>query len=107
MAARRTSPPAVRVTLLDAVADVAKRERRTVRAVVETALERYVEAQPPPQTKVNGKRKAARSVRRRVHAGLALWDALQRAGGPVPASAWKTVPRDGSLDPDRYIYGRP
>ena len=100
---RRSAPPAVKESLLEAVADVAKRERRSVRAVVETALERYIDATPP--AKLNGKRKSV--PRREVHAGRALGEALQRAANKVPASAWKAVPRNGSLDPDRYIYGRP
>jgi hypothetical protein len=108
MATRRTSPPALRVSLLEAVADAAKRERRSVRAVVETALERYLGDKATLPAKGNGKRKSpARALHRSGHAGRDLWEALQRAAATAPAAAWKAVPRDGSLDPDRYIYGRP
>ena len=72
---RRSAPPAVIESLLEAVADVAKRERRSVRAVVETALEQYVAATPP--AKRNGKQKSVPG--REVHAGRALGEALERA----------------------------
>ena len=83
----------------------AKRRRRSVAAIIADALERYLEdlgpQSKPPTARPRGKN-------RKQTADLAdLFATVRAAFRDVPASEWKKLPRDGSLDPDRYIYGRP
>ncbi len=97
-------PPALRAE----AEKLAKRERRSVKAVVCTAVAHYANARREPSGTENRAPAKSKRARRTVnqHTGLALWDAIQDTVKDVPRKAWKELPRDGAHNHDRYIYTR-
>ena len=88
---------------------VAKKKRRSVQAVLCTALGRYLDELARGRDR-NGT--GAKPVRRkrvpkpRAGSLADFFDAVQKDVKAVPKHEWERLPRDGAIHHDRYIYGR-
>jgi hypothetical protein len=80
---------------------VEKRAREDGLTIVDTVV-RAVRA----YISLPGKRRVAPANGTARTTPLAFFDRLQEHLKEVPSEGWENIPRDGSLDPDRFVYGR-
>ena len=95
--------------VLETAKEIARTERRSVQAVVSTALRAYAKTKA---AKRNGSTPAKVSSSAKRGASptstpLEFFNQLQDDLRDTPRSAWKKLPRDGSLNVDKYVYGKP
>ena len=98
-------PPALRTE----AENLAKKKRRSVQAVLCTALERYLNEIAGGKDRNGTPAKPVRRKRAPKHRAGSLadfFDAVQKDLRAVPKREWEKLPRDGALHHDRYIYGR-
>ena len=89
--------------VLETAEELARTERRSVQAVVSTAVRAYAKAKAVKSTAA----KAANGIgRRRGSTPLEFFNQLQDDLRDIPRSAWKKLPRDGSRNVDKYVYGK-
>jgi len=97
-------------SVLEQAETLARAERRSVHALVSTALAEYVKAKA---ARLNGTTRSATRAKpgRRppcsTRTPLELFNQLQQDLRDIPRSAWKKLPRNGSLHVDKYVYGKP
>jgi len=77
---------------------LARNERRSVEAVLSTALRAYAKTKGGRR---NGTRNRARP------AAKDLWETIAGPFEGLPSSVLRKLPRDAARNHDRYIYGRP
>ena len=88
---------------------VAKKRRRSVQAVLCTALERYLAELAEGRDRNGAAAKPVRrkrAAKRRAGSLADFFDAVQKDVKAVPKREWEKLPRDGAVHHDRYIYGR-
>jgi len=98
-------PPALRAE----AESLAKKKRRSVQAVLCTALVRYLDELAGGRDRNGTAAKPVRRKRvpkRRAGSLAAFFDAVQQDVRAVPKHEWEKLPRDGAIHHDRYIYGR-
>ncbi len=77
---------------------LARNERRSVEAVLSTALRAYAKT-------MGGRRNGTRNRAR--PAAKDLWETIAGPFERLPSSVLRKLPRDAARNHDRYIYGRP
>jgi hypothetical protein len=108
--ARKNASVTIPPPLLAEAENLAKQKRKSVRAVVCSAIERYLaeEGARPRKGKRTAEKRASRTVSAsRAHAGKDLWETITGPFQDLPKSVLRRLPRDGSVNHDRYIYGWP
>jgi len=78
---------------------LARNERRSVEAVLSTALRAYA--------KTKGGRRNGTRTRASRQAAKDLWETIAGPFEGLPSSVLRKLPRDAARNHDRYIYGRP
>ena len=91
-------------SVVDQAETLAQTERQSVDVLVSKALRAYAKKRNVKRTTPKGR---SRKPTTNGHAGLSLWDAITGPFRDLPASELRKLPRDGALNHDRYIYGRP
>ena len=103
MAEERTIPVELPAALVEAAGARAADEGETLVAMVV----RVVGAHLATPSATPGLRNGTTTASKAQGNPVAFFERLQEKLKAVPPEEWDKIPHDGSLDPDRYIYGRP
>ena len=99
MASKRKRALSLPASVVANAETLARNERRSVEAVVSTALRAYA--------KTKGGQRNGTRTRASQQAPQDLWKTIVGPFEDLPTSVLRKLPRDAALNHDRYIYGRP